>query len=96
MVVTTCRCKGWREPSEMPLGAGIGRGLSGLGRELWVFSQNALTYRKIIFPLKFYRRMVNRGSEFSSAMAKRAGGWVVLVRSHLVMCWGDWWDGSGT
>lgn len=42
-----------------------------------------------MFPLEVYRKMVNRGSEFSSAMAKRAGGRVVLVQTRLVMWQGD-------
>lgn len=84
----------------------------GLGRDLWVFSQNAVTYRKKMFLLEVYHKMISRGSEFSSAMTKRAGGWMVLVQSCLVMCGGDCivkppsvvaqsfqslrWDGSGS
>lgn len=42
-----------------------------------------------MFPLEVYCKMINRGSEFSSAMTRRAGGWVVLVQSCLVMWGGD-------
>lgn len=42
-----------------------------------------------MFPLEVYHKMVNRGSEFSSAMAKTAGGWVVLVQTCLVIWRGD-------
>jgi len=83
------KCEGQCEPLQMPpvlMGTGCHKGL---GRDLWVFSQNAVTYRKKMFLLEVYRKMVNRASEFSSAMNKRAGGWVVLVRSHLVMWRGD-------
>lgn len=93
-VTTEPHWEGWWSPCRClwcwwPL-SGVSQGChKGLGRGLWVFSQNAVTYRKTMVPLEVYLKTVNRGSEFSSATTKRADGWVVLVRSRLVMWRGD-------
>lgn len=65
-----------------------------------------------MFPLEVLLQDDKPGSEFSSAMTNRAGGWVVLVQFCLVMWGGDCtvkppsvvtqsfqslrWDGSGS